>query len=75
MMNIEVELYGQLATNKQRKQVMDLYRPMKIREVVILLGLDEKYIGLITVNGVQNELDDFVQSGCRLCFFPHMSGG
>lgn len=74
-MSIDVELFGQLMQNKQRRQALEVMSPTLIREVVNRLGLKEDEIGLITVDGVQSELDDLVHPGSRLCFFPPMSGG
>lgn len=74
-MEIMIELFGQLATGKERKQLLNLDHPIKVGEVAALLELDVEQIGLITINGIQSEVDDAVQPGCRLCFFPHMSGG
>jgi molybdopterin converting factor small subunit len=75
MMEIEVELFGQLALDKQRKQVLQLDHPLEVREVAGLLDLNLEQIGLITINGVQSEMEDVLSSDCRLCFFPPMSGG
>lgn len=74
-MQIEVELFGQLSVGKQRKQNLNLDHPLDVREVAVLLGLNLEQIGLITINGVQSEMEDIVPTGCRLCFFPPMSGG
>ena len=74
-MSIDVELFGQLMQNKQRRQDLDILDPIMIREVVNKLGLKEEEIGLITVDGVQSEPEDLVRPGNRLCFFPPMSGG
>lgn len=74
-MSIDVELFGQLVSNKQRRQTLELVSPTLIREVVSRLGLNEDEIGLITVDGVQSEPEDLVHPGSRLCFFPPMSGG
>jgi molybdopterin converting factor small subunit len=74
-MNIDIEVFGQLLQNKQRRQALEVMSPTLIRDVVNMLGLKEEEIGLITVDGVQNELEDFVHPGSRLCFFPPMSGG
>lgn len=74
-MSIDVELFGQLMSNKQRRQTLEIVSPTLIREVVNRLGLNEDEIGLITVDGVQSEPEDLVLSGSRLCFFPPMSGG
>ena len=74
-MSIEIELFGQLKLNMQRRQTLEISLPTMIREMVNKLGLKEDEIGLITVDGVQSELDDLIHPGSRLCFFPHMSGG
>lgn len=50
-------------------------RPMTARDVAVQLGLNLDDIGLVSINGVQVELDEPVLPGGRLCFFPPMSGG
>jgi hypothetical protein len=52
-----------------------LEKPMTVREIVDLLGLDPDSIGLIVINGVQSEIEDPVPPAGRLCFFPPVSGG
>ncbi len=74
-MSIDVELFGQLMLNKQRRQILEMVSPTLIRDVVNRLGLKEDEIGLITVDGVQSEPEDLVRPGSRVCFFPPMSGG
>ncbi|RPH60048.1 MAG: hypothetical protein EHM81_07040 [Chloroflexi bacterium] len=74
-MTVEIELFGQLLPGKPRKQALEMERPLKVQDVALHLGLNPKEIGLITINNVQSELDDPVLPTCRLCFFPHMSGG
>ena len=74
-MSIDVELFGQLKSNRERRQNLEIVSPTSIREVMYRLGLKEDEIGLITVDGVQSESDDLVRPGSRLCFFPPMSGG
>jgi molybdopterin converting factor small subunit len=72
---IQVELFGQLLPNEQRRQTLTMEHLMNVQEVAILLGLNPDEIGLITIDGVQSELDDLVSNDCRLCLFPPMSGG
>ena len=74
-MGIDIELFGQLLTGAPRRQTLTLEQPMTVEEVAIYLGLDPDEIGLISINGVQSEMDDSVPPDCRLCFFPPMSGG
>jgi molybdopterin converting factor small subunit len=74
-MSVEIELFGQLMSNTERRQVLEIAKPTLIREVMNKLGLEEEKVGLITVDGVQSEPDQYVHPGSRLCLFPHMSGG
>ena len=54
---------------------MEIQKPETAREVAMTIGLNPNDIGLITIDGVQSSLDDPVQSGSRLCFFPYITGG
>jgi hypothetical protein len=74
-MTIDVEVFGQLSPNVQRRQTLTLEYPMNVRDVALLLGLKPKEVGLITINGLQSEMEDSVPTECRLCFFPYVSGG
>lgn len=48
---------------------------MTVQEIASLLGLHADEIGLISINGIQSEMEDPVPPDSRLCFFPPMSGG
>lgn len=74
-MAVDIELFGQLLPGTPRRQTLTLERPMTVEDVALLLGLNPDEIGLISINGVQSEMEDSVLPGCRLCFFPPMSGG
>lgn len=74
-MVFEVELFGQLASGRQRKQTLNLDNALNVEGIALILGLNPEEIGLITINGIQSELEDKIEPDCRLCFFPHMSGG
>ena len=74
-MAVDIELFGILSPGMRRRQDLSLERPMTVREVAALLGVDPEGVGLIVINGIQSEMDDPVPPDCRLCFFPHMSGG
>lgn len=74
-MNVSVELYGQLSPQSPRRQTLDLASQATAGEAAILLGLNLEEIGLIIINGVQSEMEDALSTGCRLCFFPYVSGG
>jgi hypothetical protein len=74
-MSLEIEIFGGLVPKHQRRQTLEAEGPMLIRDVMNKLEIKEVEVGLITVDGVQSELDEFVRPGSRLCFFPYMSGG
>jgi hypothetical protein len=46
-----------------------------IQDAVDQLGVIPDEIGLITINGVQSEMNDRLPPDCRLCLFPYLSGG
>ena len=74
-MNISVELFGQLLPGSPRRQTLELAPRTTVREAAHQLGLTLEEIGLVTINGVQSELEDVVPPKSRLCFFPYLSGG
>ena len=74
-MAIEVEVFGQLLPGQPRQYQFAVARPVTVAEVAAWLKLATDEIGLISINGVQSELNDIVPVDCRLCFFPPMTGG
>lgn len=74
-MAIEVELFGGLAPDQPRKQQLQPGGPVSAEDIAILLDLSAAFIGLITINGVQSELETSVPAGGRICFFPYLAGG
>ena len=74
-MTISVELFGQLSPPSPRRQSLEWAPEMKVLSAAGLLGLNPEEIGLITINGVQSEMQDALPPDCRLCFFPYVTGG
>ncbi len=74
-MEIEVVVFGQLLPGQPRRRMIALDRLHTAREVACLLGLKADEVGLVAINGAQQELEDVVPPGSRLCFFPPISGG
>jgi len=72
---IDIEVFGQLLPEQPRRQTMEIQKPEKARFLAQAIGLDPDEIGLVTINGVQSNLDDQVQPDSRLCFFPYITGG
>ena len=74
-MIVHVELNGQLLPGSLRKQEIEIPANASIREAALFLQLNLDEIGLVTINGVQSEMEDPLPPGSRLCFFPYLSGG
>jgi hypothetical protein len=72
---IDIELFGQLAIDKPRQSVMEFSLPVTVKEIAQKIGTDIEKVGLITIDGCQVDFDNVIQTDCRLCFFPYMSGG
>jgi molybdopterin converting factor small subunit len=72
---ITIELFGQLSPLSPRRQTLDLAHHATVQEAAAILGLELEEIGIITINGVQSEMQDPLSPDCRLCFFPYLSGG
>jgi len=74
-LTVDIELFGQLSDGNQKRRDLILERPMTVKDVALLLDLNIELIGLISIDGVQHELEDNVPVDCRLCFFPPLTGG
>ena len=74
-MAVDVEIFGQLAINRQRRRSIEIQIPTTARDLARAVGLDLDEIGLIMIDGVQSSLEDAVPPDSRLCFFPYVSGG
>jgi hypothetical protein len=74
-LNIEVEIFGQLLPDAPRRRTLSLEKQMTVEEVARLIELDPGEAGLISINGIQSEMEDPVPPDARLCFFPFLSGG
>jgi molybdopterin converting factor small subunit len=74
-LEIEVELFGQLACDGIKKQNLEVPEGCTAGEAAEKLNLDTGLVGLVTIDGVQQTMNARLTPGCRLCFFPPMSGG
>jgi hypothetical protein len=72
---VEIEIFGQLLPGEPRRRTMEIQGPTRIGEIVRALGLEPDSVGLITLNGVQSEMEDTASPGSRLCIFPYVTGG
>ncbi len=74
-MAVDIEVFAQLLPGQPRRRTLDLQGPATVRDLADSIGLDPADIGLISVDGVQSDLDDLVQPDSRVCFFPYLAGG
>jgi len=72
---VDIEVFGQLLPGQPRRRALEIQGPASVRDLARAIGLDLAEIGLVAIDGVQSELDDFVQPDSRLCFFPYITGG
>jgi hypothetical protein len=72
---MEIEIFGQLSIDQEHHRTLKIDQTMTVLDVAKLIELNTELIGLITIDGVQSELQDVVTENNRLCFFPYMSGG
>ena len=74
-MTIELEVFGALVPLEKRHQLLQINCGTTVRQIADSLGINPDEIGLITIQGVQSQLDDVIPHGSRVCIFPPMSGG
>jgi hypothetical protein len=72
---LDIEIFAQLLPGHPRRQSLEIRGQTSVRDIARAIGLEEKEIGLVTIDGVQSKLDDPVQSDSRICFFPYLAGG
>ena len=74
-MVVEVELFAQLAEKYFQKANIEIEGENTVLDLIHHFNLIPEEVGLVTIDGVQSNIDDMVPASCRLCFFPPMSGG
>jgi hypothetical protein len=72
---LDIEIFGQLLPGQPRRRTLEMPEPPTVREVARAIGLNLSDIGLMSIDGVQSELDDPVRPDSRICFFPYLAGG
>jgi molybdopterin converting factor small subunit len=74
-MHITVKLFATLRQGKFDIDTLDLPPGTTVGEIVERLGIPEKEVTLIFVNGVHGELQTEVKDGDTLALFPPVGGG
>ena len=74
-MALDIEVFAQLLPGQPRRQTLEIRGEATARNVAHAIGIAEKDIGLVTIDGIQSKLDDVVKPDSRICFFPYLAGG
>ena len=74
-MAVDIEVFAQLLPGQPRRRTLEIQGPATVGDLAHRIGLEPSEIGLVSVDGVQSELDDPVQPNSRICFFPYLAGG
>ena len=74
-MAVDIEIFGQLLPNQPRRRTLELKESATAGDIAKRIGIKPEEIGLITIDGIQSNLEHSVHPDSRLCFFPYVSGG
>lgn len=75
LLTVEIETFGQLLPGQPRRRTLEIQGPATARDIALSIGLDLTEIGIVSIDGVQSELDAPVPHRSSICFFPYLSGG
>lgn len=76
-MEVEVYLYGHLRYQSKRTQPFKIKLEVGLtgRELLKFLGINEKEVVLLSVNGKLQNLDEELELGDQVAIFPAINGG
>jgi len=79
-MNVDIRLYATLTRflpmgAKNKSCILDLPEPSVVGDVIKILGLPDKSVKLIFINGVHAALHTALKDGDRVGLFPPVGGG
>jgi len=74
-MLVTVELKGPFALRRENKRVLQVRRAATVREIIEELGIEEKHVGLVVVNGSKVTPDTCLKEEDNLVIFPVVAGG
>jgi len=72
---IEVRLFASLREGRQKILFLDAHEYRKVSEVLDHLNIRYKEVSLYLINGRHSKLDDKINEGDVLAFFPPVGGG
>jgi len=74
-MTILVKVYATLRKHTDGEGTLHLDEAMTVRDVLDRLGIPEKEVKNVIVNGRRRDLDHRVADGDRVALFPPIAGG
>ena len=73
---VELRIFGTLWEHLEPNQELDLQgQELTVAGLLDRLGIDPDQVGIVTVDGRVQKLDDTVPQTCRMCIFQPMFGG
>lgn len=74
-MKIEVNCFATLSNYTPKDNIVEIPKCSRIRDLIQLLGIDEKKVKVIFLNGKHAKLDHYLHQGDRIGIFPAVGGG
>lgn len=74
-MQITVELHASFRIGRFVSQAISVLASTAIRQIVLDLGIPEKDVGIVLLNGRHASLDQSPQEGDVLSLLPRIGGG
>ena len=74
-MKVTVRLFATLREGRGKEQELDAAPATTPRDLMGLLGIAEKDVAILLVNGRDGKIDDPLTENDRVSFFPPVGGG
>lgn len=72
---VEVRLFAQFREGRDKISFLPQESFSSPRRIIAYLGIDEKKVAIILVNGFHKDLDHPLEAGDILALFPPIAGG
>ncbi|MFQ3573222.1 MAG: MoaD/ThiS family protein [Thermodesulfovibrionales bacterium] len=72
---VSVKLFATLQINRFQDKTFEVPDGTSVREIVSMIGIDEKDASIIFINGRHQSPETILQDGDILSIFPSIGGG
>lgn len=72
---VEVQVHGGLGSQVRRLTRLEIEPRSTVRDIACRLGVSLEKVGMIVIDGRLCGIDDPVEDGQRVSFFPPVMGG